>query len=331
MAKVSVIVAVYNAERTLQRCIDSLVHQSLQDIEIILVDDGSSDGSGSICDRYAQADSRIKVFHKRNEGVSKTKQLGLNHSTGEYIIFLDSDDYVDLNIYGKLYQKAIQEQADIVCCDILRINGDKRQIEGHSAIVSFEHVVFLDGIIDILFGSICNRIVKRSLFEEFQVRFNPEISFGEDKLVLVELLSKSLKVNRILKISYIPETLLFYDTSVNPSSLMKLNSEAKLNAQIRRWKEMGRHLDLDIFGKTYYLLLVKHGFKCFWNRNISKESFQSLFSPMIEGLCKYAPLSAQKILVTLAASGKWGIADMLRWIAYPRILSDKIKLYFEHR
>lgn len=80
--RITIIVAVFNAEKTLQRCIDSLIGQTLQDLEILLIDDGSSDSSASICDEYAQKDSRIRVWHKQNEGVSKTKQLGLDNAQG---------------------------------------------------------------------------------------------------------------------------------------------------------------------------------------------------------------------------------------------------------
>ena len=101
--KVSVIVAVYNAEKTLRRCLDSLVNQELNDIEIIIIDDGSTDGSGAICDEYAAKDARIKVIHKDNEGVSATKQRGLDMAVGEFFIYLDSDDYMDKSAYRKLY------------------------------------------------------------------------------------------------------------------------------------------------------------------------------------------------------------------------------------
>ena len=330
MAKVSVIVAVYNAERTLRRCIDSLVGQSLGDIEIILVDDGSVDASAAICDEYAAADPRIKVFHKENEGVSRTKQLGLDHAKGEYIIYLDSDDYVDTNMYGKLYSKAQEEHADIVCCDILRLEGNRTRLEGHNRISSFEHEDFLKGIIDVLFGSICNRIVRRSLFSEYDVRFNPEISFGEDKLVLIQILSKALKAGRKLKIAYLPEALLFYDTNANPGSLMKLDDSKKLRSQNLLWTEMEKCLDLKQFGRTYYHHLVKRGFKYFWMRSVPKELFEEVFSPRRNGIRRYAPVSARKELFLLAASGKWDLAQNLRWTAGGKILWDKFVINILH-
>ena len=177
--KVSIIVAVYNAEKTLHRCLDSLVSQELSDIEIILVDDGSTDRSGSICDAYAAEDSRIKVVHKQNEGVSATKQLGLDLATGAYFIFLDSDDYVDKSAYRKLYECAEKENADIACCDLYRIEPDGMKREGY-LIPSFEHEVFLKGLLSVLNGFISNRMVRRSLPDQYQVRFRRGLRFGED-------------------------------------------------------------------------------------------------------------------------------------------------------
>lgn len=331
MPCISVIVAVYNAEHTLRRCIDSLVHQRLSDIEIILVDDGSVDASPAICDEYAAADSRIKVFHKENEGVSRTKQLGLEHATGDYIIYLDSDDFADTDMYGKLYDKAQKENADIVCCDILRLEKNGTRVEGHNRISSFQHEVFLGGIIDVLFGSICNRIVRRSLFSEYDVCFNPEISFGEDKLVLIQILSRALNAGRELKIAYVPEALLNYDTNANPDSLMKLDAGKKLSSQDRLWTEMEKQLDLDHFGKNYYLHLVRRGFKYFWMKSVPKELFQKVFSPRRSGIRKYVPFSAEKYLMLLAASGKWDLAQKLRWLAGARVLSDRIKIHLLHK
>ena len=325
--KVSIIVAVYNAERTLHRCLDSLLGQKLTDLEIIVVDDGSSDGSGAICDEYSARDPRIKVIHKDNEGVSKTKQLGLDYATGEFVVYLDSDDYVDSTIYDKLVEKAVEEHADIVCCDILSIEQDGERVMGHY-IRSFDHEVFLDGMIDVLFGSISNRIVKRSLFQEYQVRFNPELSFGEDKLVLVEILSKALAAGRKLKISYVPEALLFYDTTANPSSLMKLDVKAKLDARLRLWEAMGKTLNLKRFGHTYYWVLVKHGFNAFWKNQISQTEFETRFSKYRDGILRYAPMSSYARLVLMASSGKWNLAQKMRWLAYGRLLSEKLALMF---
>lgn len=114
--KLSIIVPVYNVEKYLDRCIHSLVNQTLKDIEIILVDDGSPDNCPQMCDEYTLKDNRIKVIHKQNAGLGYARNSGLELATGEYVAFVDSDDYVDTSMYENLYKKAIEISTDAVFC-----------------------------------------------------------------------------------------------------------------------------------------------------------------------------------------------------------------------
>lgn len=114
MEKISVIVPVFNAEKTLERCVNSIINQTYSKFEIILVDDGSLDNSPQICDEYAKKDSRIKVIHQENGGVSKARNVGLSNATGEWILFVDSDDLIDCELCEKVYDCAIEKKSDIV-------------------------------------------------------------------------------------------------------------------------------------------------------------------------------------------------------------------------
>ena len=114
MPKISIIVPIYNVEKYLERCIQSLLNQTLRDIEIIMVDDESPDDCPQLCDIYASQDQRIKVIHKKNEGLGYARNTGLEIASGEYIAFVDSDDYVDINMYEKLYQIAQKNNLDTV-------------------------------------------------------------------------------------------------------------------------------------------------------------------------------------------------------------------------
>ena len=120
--KVSVILPVYNASDYLHQCMDSIVGQTLKDIEIILVDDGSPDNCGKICDEYAAKDTRIKVIHKENGGLSSARNAGMEVAEGEYIGFVDSDDWIESDMYMTLWQKAKDINADLVNCDYFRNN-----------------------------------------------------------------------------------------------------------------------------------------------------------------------------------------------------------------
>lgn len=116
MPKVSIIVPIYNVEKYLDRCMQSLVNQTLKDIEIILVDDGSPDNCPQMCDEYAQKDNRIKVLHKQNAGLGFARNSGLEIATGKYVAFVDSDDYVDTSMYETLYIRAETINVDVVFC-----------------------------------------------------------------------------------------------------------------------------------------------------------------------------------------------------------------------
>ena len=114
MKKLSVIVPIYNVEQYLKKCLNSIVNQTYKDLEIILVDDGSPDGCPQLCDEYASLDNRIKVIHKKNGGLSSARNAGLDIATGDYVTFVDSDDYLETDIYEKVINIFEDHSADIV-------------------------------------------------------------------------------------------------------------------------------------------------------------------------------------------------------------------------
>ena len=111
---ISVIVPIYNVEQYVEKCIQSIVNQTYKNIQILLIDDGSTDNSGKICDEYAKKDSRIEVVHKRNEGLVRARKEGLNRANGQYIGFVDGDDYIDENMYAEMLRDILSFQADFV-------------------------------------------------------------------------------------------------------------------------------------------------------------------------------------------------------------------------
>ena len=146
MPRVSVIVPVYNVEKYLSKCIESILGQTFTDFELLLVDDGATDESGVICDRYAAIDSRIRVFHKQNGGVSTARNLGIQNALGDYIGFVDSDDYIDSNMYEVLFNLIEEHQADISICGFKVIDEDIGKVEriqesGRVEVLSREQLV----------------------------------------------------------------------------------------------------------------------------------------------------------------------------------------------
>lgn len=124
MAKISVIVPIYKVEEFLPRCLDSMLNQTLRDLEIVLVDDGSPDGCPAMCDRYSEQDGRVRVIHKPNGGVSAARNDGLKAATGDYVVFCDSDDWLVETGLETLYEKAVESGADVTIGDVFLSNGD---------------------------------------------------------------------------------------------------------------------------------------------------------------------------------------------------------------
>ena len=123
--KISIIVPVYNVKNYLKRCVETLTQQTLKEIEIILVDDGSTDSSGKLCDTLAKKDSRIKVIHQKNQGLSEARNNGMKIATGDYIGFVDSVDKVALDMFEKLYNRSVITKADVVFCDYANVKNNK--------------------------------------------------------------------------------------------------------------------------------------------------------------------------------------------------------------
>lgn len=209
--KVSIIVPVYNAESTIRKCVDSLLAQTLTDFEVVLVDDGSPDRCGEICDDYAKQDSRVKVVHQQNGGVSAARQAGIDNSTGEYTIHADPDDWVEPTELEELYNKAKEDDADMVICDFYE-NDDIYHKQEPS---SLESQVVLSELFQQLHGSCCNKLVRQSCYSKYNVRFPKGIYYCEDCYVICALLVHKIKV------AYLPKA--FYHYVRYPQNLTLVN------------------------------------------------------------------------------------------------------------
>ena len=176
MPKLSVVIPVYNAEEYLKQCIDSVLGQTFSDFELILVDDGSNDGSGWICDSYAQADPRVSVVHTKNQGVVTARRTGVNLARGEYIACVDSDDWLDLDFYRSLFELSDDADADILICS--------RIVRGERCVATTD---FVPGYYDK--KAIEDKIVPRMMYDLNASRFHITPSLW-DKIFRTELLRK---------------------------------------------------------------------------------------------------------------------------------------------
>lgn len=156
---VSIIVPVYKAEAYLHRCLDSILAQTFTDWELLLVDDGSPDRSGVICDEYAAKDDRIRVFHKENGGVSSARQKGQDEAQGEYTIHADPDDWVEPTMLEELYKKAKADDADMVICDYYMNDGENQTYITQKPTVLDRKTVLGELLFQQLHGSCWNKLV----------------------------------------------------------------------------------------------------------------------------------------------------------------------------
>mgnify|MGYP004532818717 CR=1 FL=1 len=195
--EISIIVPVYKVEKYLERCINSVLIQTFDNFELILVDDGSPDKCGEICDKYAKLDSRIKVIHKKNGGLSSARNVGLDVAKGKYIGFVDSDDYINKYMFQKLYENIIQNNADISMCDyeeivkdtivIYKENKNTKKLVLNS-IEALENIYKEKGWIYVI---ACNKLYKKSIFDN--LRF-PVGKIHEDEMIAHEILYKANKI-----------------------------------------------------------------------------------------------------------------------------------------
>lgn len=189
---VTVIVPVYNSEKYLRLCVESIVNQSYKNIEILLINDGSTDNSGEICDTYARNDKRIKVIHTKNNGPAAARNIGIDNSKGEFIFFVDSDDFIENNAISLLIENYHRTKADIIIEDFLKIKDDNISESGHNAVFSNSKLLKKQDIVDYircylkkpnrfpLFVSSWGRLFKSSIVKNNNILFPTDLQTFED-------------------------------------------------------------------------------------------------------------------------------------------------------
>ena len=177
--RVSIIVPVYNVEKYLPQCLDSILSQTYPHLEIVLVNDGSTDNSLAVAENYASRDVRIRIIDKPNEGVAATRNVGLNHATGDFVLFVDSDDWIELDMVGFLVKQADETGCSIVICNSVK-NNEPVKKEYSVRQVEQREVIELFLAHRELSGSLWNKLFDRNLLLGLQ--FDPEVSYGEDAL-----------------------------------------------------------------------------------------------------------------------------------------------------
>ena len=250
--KISVIIPVYNMEKYLKRCVDSVINQTFRDLEIILVDDGSKDNSGKMCDEYEANDARIKVIHKQNGGLGFARNSGLEIAAGEFVSFVDSDDYVEINMYEKLYSRIKQENADSCIFGYHRVVGEKIVFTRTGLLQGTfsDNDVFTNIFLNILgsepscsedyiilWQSSCLSLYSMDIIRQYNITFPSEREFiSEDALFITDYYHKSKRVT-ILKEP-------FYYYWLNTNSLTKVYMNDRFDKDVICFLEHVRRLGL---------------------------------------------------------------------------------------
>lgn len=202
---ISLIIPIYNASSYLSSTLEALLLPSSPSLEIILVDDGSTDASPSICDEYAEKDERIRVLHEPHSGVAHSRQVGLEAAKGVYILYVDADDQVEPDMIADMYQEAVTQKADMVLCDYRELTYDGEVYRKQEPTALSGEVILEDILSGKLYGALWNKMMRREWLLQTKASFPLELTMREDLIFL------SLCLPYASKIAYIPKAYYSYE------------------------------------------------------------------------------------------------------------------------
>lgn len=281
---VSIVVPIYNVERYLQKCIDSIMGQTYENLEIILVNDGTLDNSLEICEKNQKLDSRIKVISQENGGLSKARNTGIKNSTGEYICFVDSDDFIDKDYVARLLNGALENGAEICACGFHYVNEKNKILKTKQK----ENKIYtsIESVKDMLTGvqntevMVWNKIYKMSLFTDNNILF-PVGKINEDNFIMYKLYDKANKVTLI-------EDNLYYYLQRNTSIMGKFNKKRlDILEALEQTKEYFKNRNLEEELNCYEVLIQLSLINLMIRNNYYGIEKQNLIDNIIENKDKY--------------------------------------------
>lgn len=326
--KLSIVAAVYNLEQYLPRCLDALVNQTLQEIEILCVDDGSTDSAPQIIDEYAKKyPEKIKAFHKTNGGEFTTRNYGLERAQGEYVTFVDTDDWVEPNWAEKLYQAAKENDADLAVCGFERIDLETNQVVGKDMIGYGNCVKEMSGRDDFMLfinPAPWNKIYKREKIKD--LRFLDFRGFND----MIFLASSYTKIN---KVAYIPEVLyhyyLRYDSQIHTVNQQDVKNFKKYLLELKalyirnnQYEEMKYILDL--------LAFLHLGISVMYRASYDKQiEMKKMMEQTIQYLDENFSSWRKNPFLTFGYSRKKGIKHIAFW-GISKMYKMKMAMLFIH-
>ena len=248
---ISVIVPIYNVEDYLSKCLESIIEQTFQNLELILVNDGSTDASVEIAKKMIEGLNNARLFEQNNAGLSAARNTGLKYATGEYVAFVDSDDIIDVTMFEKLYNKAIETNSDIVVCDMLYVYKDRKEFSSGGDFNSFS----ISDRPDLLGinNSACNKLYRRTLFSDVQF----PVGLWYEDLATIPILF--FRANKVTKVN---EALYYYhqrSTSIAHSLKPKIFDVYEAIRIVEDYIQTHLTSNLDILSKEVKYMYMTHG------------------------------------------------------------------------
>ena len=312
----SIIIPVYNDEKNIVRCFESVLSQTYNDFECLLINDGSTDKTPIICDNYSKNDPRFYTFHKKNEGTSKTRQFGINNSKGKYTIFIDSDDWVEPVFLENIVRKIENNKTGIIFMDFIEENssGHEKYIHQGSPFVNSEAAIKLvfEGK---LFSCLWNIIINRDLYLSNNTGFAEGINYGEDSLFIIELLLNNPEIDYL--------TGAYYHHTYNHGSFTRKSKKTRYIERIKFLRQIPLILEKynrnDLAEYNFFPFNDKYEMLC--SGEFSKSEYHSLIPLSFTQYYKKNTKNLKYALLVLAESKFYFLAKKLAFLI--RILKNK--------
>lgn len=303
--KISIIVPVYNAESTLRRCLESILGQTYTDLEILLINDGSTDQSGKICEEYAARDKRVRYFNRKNQGVSAVREFGTRQAKGTYFIHFDSDDWAHSQMIMDMGAEAIKQNADILISDFY-VDTSKGTVYSKQQPAKLQSLEVLHNILSgSLHGSTCNKLVRTSLYRSCDIHFPNGVNYCEDIMIWVKLLQHNVKIG------YLPKAFYHYDYNLNPNSITRSYTKETLRQRLAYITLLESSLDKDEYASEilHNKLCVK--FEAFEKGGLLGKDFMAIYPEINKHILKMNTSFMNRILLYFASIGLICIAQKL--------------------
>lgn len=276
MPKISIIVPIYNVEKYLDKCIKSILNQSFEDFELILVNDGSTDSCGVICDKYKKLDGRITVIHKANGGLSSARNAGIDIARGEYIGFVDSDDYIHEKMYEILYNNAKKYNSDIVICKEKNVHENEENKSTYKInkfkVEQFNNIEALKKLYEVrtTFVYAWNKLYKRNLFRDLRY---PNGKIYEDEFITPKLIYKATII------TYVELELYFY--LQRNGSIVKQKFNVRKFDKVDALEDNVKYFKLNKEKELYFLAQRVYTDMFLWNEYAAKAELDNIESELI--------------------------------------------------